>query len=68
MATNPNHPGADTFEQVAKDILDMDTLEIRKSDSLDFYDLSVGCVREAFEAVWDAATTEANGGLPQANQ
>ncbi len=43
-----------TIEQIAKDILDLETLETRKSDRLDFHDLAVWEVREALERAFRA--------------
>lgn len=34
-------------EQIAKDILGIETLETRNSDSLDFHDVSVWSIRQA---------------------
>lgn len=39
---------------IAKEHLRIDTLETRKSDSLDFYDVGVWCVRDALEAAYKA--------------
>jgi len=40
--------------QIAKKHLDIETLETRKSDGLDFHDVSVWCLREALEAAFKA--------------
>jgi hypothetical protein len=42
------------LEQIAKQHLDVDTLEVRDADSLDFYDVSVGRLRDALEAAYRA--------------
>jgi hypothetical protein len=39
---------------IAKKHLDIETLETRKSDSLDFHDVSVWCLRDALEAAFKA--------------
>jgi hypothetical protein len=40
------------LEIIAKQYLDVDTLESRGSDALDFYDLGVGRLRAALEAAY----------------
>lgn len=54
------------ISQIAKDYLDLDTLETRNSDSLDFHDLSVWNVRdallEAFRAGMAATDERQEGG------
>lgn len=40
--------------QIAQDKLGIETLETRKSDSLDFHDVAVWCLREALEAAFNA--------------
>lgn len=42
------------FERIAKQHLFIDTLKIRNSDSLDFHDCSVGCIRAALKAAYEA--------------
>jgi len=44
----------DQISQIAKDCLDLDTLDTRNSDSLDFHDLSVWNVRDALLAAFRA--------------
>ena len=39
---------------IAKKHLGIDTLETRKSDGLDFHDVSVWCLRDALEAAFKA--------------
>ena len=39
---------------IAKKHLGIDTLETRKSDRLDFHDVSVWCLRDALEAAFKA--------------
>lgn len=40
------------LEKIAKEILGIETLETRKSDSLDFYDISVWSIKEALELAY----------------
>ena len=40
--------------EIAKRFLRVQTLETRKSDSLDFYDCAVWCIKEALEAAYEA--------------
>lgn len=42
------------FEQIAAEHLMIETLATRKSDSLDFHDVTVWCVRNALEAAYQA--------------
>lgn len=42
------------FTKIAKEHFNIDTLETRKSDSLDFYDVAVWCVRDALDAAYEA--------------
>jgi len=42
------------FEQIAKEHLQVETLETRNSDSLDFYDVSVWGIAAALEAAYQA--------------
>ena len=39
--------------KIAKEILDLETLETRNMDSLDFHELSVWEIREALEAAYN---------------
>lgn len=43
-----------TIERIARDILRIETLETRKSDSLDFHDVAVWSIKEALEAAYRA--------------
>lgn len=43
-----------TIEKIAREILDLETLETRKMDSLDFHDMAVWSIREALEAAYNA--------------
>ena len=42
------------IEEIAENILDIETLEIRNRDHLDFYDLSVWKIKEALEKAYKA--------------
>ena len=44
--------------QIAQNKLGIETLETRKSDSLDFHDVAVWCVRDALEAAFKAGVEE----------
>ena len=44
---------------IAKDVLDIPTLETRKSDRLDFHEVSVWCLKEALEAAYQAGRESA---------
>ena len=46
------------LQQIALDHLFIDTLETRKSDSLDFHDVAVWCLREALEAAFNAGVEQ----------
>jgi len=50
---NPTVP-ADLLTRIARQHLAVDTLETRKSDSLDFHDLPVWSLRAALEAAYEA--------------
>jgi len=43
-----------TIQNIARDLLGIETLETRKSDRLDFHDLAVWSIREALEAAFEA--------------
>jgi len=43
-----------TIDRIAHEILDLDTLDTRNSDSLDFHDLAVWRIKEALEAAYTA--------------
>jgi hypothetical protein len=42
------------FERIAREVLMIETLDERRSDALDFHDLSVGWIRKALEAAYEA--------------
>ncbi|QDP54839.1 MAG: hypothetical protein Unbinned3891contig1000_37 [Prokaryotic dsDNA virus sp.] len=43
-----------TLEDIANKELDLETLETRKMDSLDFHELSVWEIKKALEAAYEA--------------
>jgi len=43
-----------TIKKIAKESLDIDTLETRNSDHYDFHDVSVWGIREALEKAYKA--------------
>ena len=43
-----------TVQNIARDLLGIETLDTRKSDSLDFHDLAVWSIREALAAAFEA--------------
>jgi len=46
------------LNKIAKDILGLDTLETRKSDSLDFKEVAVWQIKKALEAAFEAGEAE----------
>jgi len=55
MKNNIKHPPKDQIlAQIAKDELHLETLETRKSDSLDFHDCAVWSIKAALEAAYEA--------------
>lgn len=44
----------ETIEKIARDILCVETLEERKSDSLDFYEFAVWQLQNALSAAYEA--------------
>ena len=44
--------------QIAQQHLGIETLQTRRSDSLDFHDVAVWCVRDALEAAFKAGIDE----------
>jgi hypothetical protein len=42
------------LKKIAKDILDLETVETRNSDSLDFHEHAVWEIRKALEAAYEA--------------
>lgn len=54
MRTTPENAMQKTLEKIALDHFFIDTLETRKSDSLDFHEVSVWAVKFALEAAYRA--------------
>lgn len=50
----------ETIAKIAQEMLDIDTLETRNSDSLDFHEVSVWGIKSALEAAYKAGR-ESNG-------
>lgn len=48
-----------TIARIARDVLRIETLETRKSDSLDFHEVAVWSVKEALEAAYRAGEAAA---------
>lgn len=44
--------------QIAQQHIHIETLETRKSDSLDFHDVAVWCLRDALEAAFNAGVEQ----------
>ena len=45
--------------QIAQQHLGIETLETRRSDSLDFHDVAIWCLRDALEAAFNAGIEQA---------
>lgn len=60
----PTRPAPDLLAAIAKQHLGLDTLETRRSDSLDFHDHAVWCVRAALEAAFEAGRAQARARRP----
>ena len=59
MAKPTLSPAAqEQIQIIAQTVLDMDTLETRLSDSLDFHDLSVWSIKAALEAAYRAGMVD----------
>lgn len=54
-----NKAAATKIEAIAKEILDLETLETRHGDSLDFHDLAVWQLKAALEAAYKAGAESA---------
>ncbi len=48
------------LEQIAEKHLFIETLETRNSDSLDFHDTAVWCIKDALEAAFKAGAESAS--------
>jgi hypothetical protein len=46
-----------TLREIASRILDIETLETRRSDGLDFHEVAVWSVKQALEAAYEAGRT-----------
>lgn len=46
------------LEQIAKEVMEIETLETRNSDSLDFHDISVWSLKEMLEKAYEAGKKE----------
>ena len=53
------NPMDQLLTQIAREHLHIETLETRRSDSLDFHDVAVWCVRDALEAAFKAGIEHA---------
>jgi hypothetical protein len=51
--TNDNTRDA-AVARIAREVLHIETLEVRNRDRLDFHDLGVGSIRDALEAAYEA--------------
>ena len=47
-----------TIKEIAKQYMDIDTLEVRRSDRLDFHECSVKSIAMALEAAYKAGEAE----------
>ncbi|MGH1577698.1 DUF6900 domain-containing protein [Planktotalea sp.] len=47
-------PAPQVLEEIAAETLDLETLETRNSDDLDFHDMSVWQIKKALEAAFEA--------------
>ncbi|MCP3104242.1 hypothetical protein LZ198_35805 [Myxococcus sp. K15C18031901] len=56
----PTHAPEATLERIARETLDIETLETRDSDSLDFHDVPVWRLKDALEAAYRAGLSAAN--------
>lgn len=54
MTDQTRNNARQTISTIAREVLDLETLETRKRDSLDFHELSVWQIREALEAAYEA--------------
>lgn len=56
----PRRAPVETLERIAREALDIETLETRDSDSLDFHDVPVWSLKEALEAAYQAGMSAAS--------
>lgn len=67
LPTSPTHPEPtmdQTLQQIARNALDIDTLETQRSDRLDFHDVAVWSLKAALEAAYQAGQQAAAGIRP----
>lgn len=50
----------ETFERIARETLNIETLKTRSSDSLDFHEVAVWRLKEALEAAYQAGLSAAS--------
>ena len=50
----PDERKTEAIERIAREVLDIDTLEPRGHDRLDFYDMSVWRIRQAMDLAYEA--------------
>lgn len=55
-----NETADDRLAQIAREHLRIPTLDTRNSDSLDFYDVAVWCVKDALQAAFEAGLDQAS--------
>jgi hypothetical protein len=53
------------LQRIAAQYLELETLETRNADDLDFHDLAVWAIREALEAAYQAGVEAAAQGQPK---
>jgi len=59
MPTTKKSPATIAAETIARNVLDLETLDTRKSDSLDFHDLAVWQIKRALERAWELGRNSA---------
>jgi hypothetical protein len=60
---SPHAPAA-AIDRIAKEVLDLETLQTRRSDQLDFHELAVWQVRQALEVAFQAGVEAGSGAEP----
>jgi len=58
--TNDNRRMMKTINQIARDVLHLETLETRKLDALDFHELGVWEIKQALIAAYEAGRQSAD--------
>ncbi|NVJ27625.1 hypothetical protein HUW62_41070 [Myxococcus sp. AM011] len=66
-ASKPAQAPAETLERIAREEMDIETLEKRWSDNLDFHNVSVWGLKAALEAAYQAGKRDA-GNTPAVAQ